>query len=143
MVVLFQFPLARWVDKQDRSAMLALGAALYGIGFGLIGLVSSLFFFWIAVMILTIGEMVIVPAAQTVSADLAPIDMRGRYQATFGLINNFFYGFGPVIGGYLFDIGHSQLIWLGSLFLGLAVAFGFRAFGSRLRAREGAAAAEA
>ena len=87
-------------------------------------------------VILTIGEMVIVPAAQTVTADLAPIDMRGRYQATFGLFNNFFYGLGPVIGGYLFDIGHSQLIWFGSLVLGLAVAFGFRAAGPQLRARE-------
>jgi len=68
----------------------------------------------------------------TVTADLAPTDMRGRYQAAFGLINNFFYGFGPVIGGYLFDVGHGPLIWLGSLILGLAVAFGFRAFGPRL-----------
>jgi MFS family permease len=140
MVVLFQFPLARWVDKQDRSAMLALGAALYAIGFGFIGFASTLFMFWTAVVILTIGEMVIVPAAQTVSADLAPIDMRGRYQATFGLINNFFYGFGPIIGGYLYDIGHSQLIWFGSLILGLAVAAGFRAFGPKLRAREALAA---
>ena len=143
MVVLFQFPLARWVDRQDRSAMLALGAALYGIGFGMIGFASSLPLFWAAVIILTIGEMVIVPAAQTVSADLAPIDMRGRYQATFGLINNFFYGFGPVIGGYLFDVGRSHLIWLGSLILGLAVAFGFRAFGPQLRAREALASAAA
>ena len=142
MVVLFQFPLARWVDQQDRSSMLALGAALYAIGFGMIGFAATLFWFWVAVVILTIGEMVIVPAAQTVTADLAPIDMRGRYQAAFGLINNFFYGLGPVIGGYLFDIGHSQLIWFGSLVLGLAVAFGFRAFGPQLRAREAMAEAQ-
>jgi MFS family permease len=143
LVVLFQFPLARWVDQQDRSTMLALGAGLYALGFGLIGFATSLLYFWIAVVILTIGEMVIVPAAQTVTADLAPLDMRGRYQAAFGLINNFFYGLGPVIGGYLFDIGHSQLIWLGSLTLGLAVAFGFRAFGPRLREREAAVGAQA
>ena len=123
--------------------MLALGAALYAIGFGMIGFASSLPLFWIAVVILTIGEMVIVPAAQTVTADLAPIDMRGRYQATFGLINNFFYGFGPVIGGYLFDVGHGPLVWFGSLILGLAVAFGFRAFGPQLRAREAALEAQA
>jgi MFS family permease len=141
LVVLFQFPLARRVDQQDRSKMLALGAALYAIGFGLIGFAPTLFWFWVAVVILTIGEMVIVPAAQTVTADLAPIDMRGRYQAAFGLINNFFYGLGPVTGGYLFDTGHSQLIWLGSLVLGLAVAFGFRASGPQLRAREAIAEA--
>lgn len=142
LVVLFQFPLARWVDQQDRSKMLALGAALYAIGFGMIGFVSTLYLFWVAVVILTIGEMVIVPAAQTVTADLAPIDMRGRYQAAFGLINNFFYGLGPVIGGFLFDIGHSQWIWFGSLILGLAIAFGFRAFGPQLRAREAVAEAQ-
>ncbi len=142
LVVLFQFPLARWVDQQDRSKMLALGAALYAVGFGLIGFASTLFWFWMAVVILTIGEMVIVPAAQTVTADLAPIDMRGRYQAVFGLINNLFYGLGPVMGGYLFDTGHGQLIWLGSLVLGLAIAFGFRASGPQLRAREALAEAQ-
>ncbi len=121
--------------------MLALGAALYAIGFGLIGFAPTLFWFWVAVVILTIGEMVIVPASQTVTADLAPIDMRGRYQAAFGLTYNLFYGLGPVIGGYLFDSGHSQFIWLGSLVLGLAVAFGFRASGPQLRAREAMAEA--
>ena len=83
LVVLFQFPLARWVDRHDRSGMLALGAALYAVGFGLIGFATTTTLFWIAVVILTLGEMVIVPAAQTVAADLAPIDMRGRYQAAF------------------------------------------------------------
>lgn len=141
MVVLLQFPLARWVDHHDRSQMLALGAGLYAVGFGLIGLASDLFQFWLAVVILTLGEMVIIPAAQTVTADLAPADMRGRYQATFGLFNNFFYGLGPVIGGYLFDMGRGQSIWLGSFVLGLAVAFGFRAFGPQLRAREAAVVA--
>ncbi|HEY4722160.1 MAG TPA: hypothetical protein VII92_09960, partial [Anaerolineae bacterium] len=78
MVVLFQFQIARWVDEHDRSRMLALGAALYAIGFGI----------------------------------------------------------GPVIAGSLFDVGLGRWIWIGSLILGLAVAFGFRAFGPRLRARE-------
>ena len=136
MVVLFQFPLARRVDQRDRSSMLALGAALYGLGFGLIGFASTTTLFWIAIVILTIGEMVIVPASQTVAADLAPIDMRGRYQAVYGLIGNVGFGIGPVIGGLLFDAGLGRWIWITSLLLGLAVAFGFRAFGPRLRARE-------
>ena len=136
LVVLFQFPLARWVDRRDRSSMLALGAALYAIGFGLIGFVATVVWFWIAVVIMTFGEMVIVPAGQTVAADLAPIDMRGRYQAVFGLVNNFFYGLGPVIGGVLFDNGNGQWIWSGSLILGLLVALGFRASRSQLQARE-------
>jgi MFS family permease len=135
MVVLFQFSIARWVDRHARGQMLALGAALYGAGFGLVGFVSTGFMFEAAVIVLTIGEMVIVPASQTLAADLAPIDMRGRYQAVYGLAAGLGFGIGPVAGGYLFDVGLGQWIWIGSLIIGLAVAAGYRAFGPQLRAR--------
>jgi MFS family permease len=136
MVVLFQFQLARWVDQHERSAMLALGAALYGVGFGLIGFVGTSLMFEAAVIILTVGEMVIVPASQTLVADLAPIDMRGRYQAVYGVAAGIGYGVGPVVGGYLFDAGAGQWIWIGSLIVGLAVAAGYRANGPRLKQRQ-------
>ncbi len=138
LVVLFQFQIARWVDQHDRSQMLAFGAALYAIGFGLIGFVSTSVMFEVAVIVLTIGEMVIVPAAQTIPANLAPKDMRGRYQAAFGLVNNVGFGIGPVLAGSLFDAGLGQWIWIGALIIGLTVAFGFRAYGPKLRAREAA-----
>jgi MFS family permease len=80
--------------------------------------------------------MVIVPASQTVAADLAPIDLRGRYQAVYGLVASIGFGIGPVVAGQLFDVGLGRWIWIGSLLLGMAVALGFRAFGPRLRARE-------
>ena len=136
MVVFFQFPIARWVDQHDRSQMLALGAALYAAGVGLIGFVATKVMFEMAVVILTIGEMVIVPASQTIAADLAPVDMRGRYQAVYGLVGSLGFGIGPVIAGRLFDVGLGRWIWMGSLILGMAVALGFRAFGPALRARE-------
>jgi MFS family permease len=136
LVVLFQFQIARWVDDHDRGQMLALGAALYAVGFGLIGFVATGVLFETAVVILTLGEMVIVPAAQTIPSDLAPIDMRGRYQATFGLVNSLGFGIGPVIAGRLFDVGLGHWIWVGSLLLGLLVALGFRAYSPRLRAKE-------
>lgn len=136
MVVMFQFQIARWVDEHDRSRMLALGAALYAVGFGLIGFVATGVLFEAAVIILTIGEMVMVPASQTIAADLAPTDMRGRYQAVYGLVGSLGFGIGPVIAGSLFDVGLGRWIWIGALILGLIVAMGFRSFGPRLRARE-------
>ena len=136
LVVLFQFSIARWVDWHERSQMLALGAALYGAGFGLIGFVGTSFMFEVAVIILTLGEMVIVPASQTLAADLAPIDMRGRYQAVYGVAASFGFGIGPVVAGHLFDVGLGQWIWIASLFIGLAVAVGYRAYGPRLKARQ-------
>ena len=80
--------------------------------------------------------MIIVPASQTIAADLAPSDLRGRYQAVYGLVGSLGFGIGPVIAGSLFDAGLGRWIWIGSLILGLIVAAGFRSFGPRLRARE-------
>jgi MFS family permease len=141
MVVLFQFPIARWVDRRDRSRMLALGAALYGLGFGLVGYAATGVVFEIAIVVITIGEMVIVPAAQTVAADLAPIDMRGRYQAVYGLVSFIGFGVGPVAAGALFDAGLGRWIWIGSLIIGLAVAAGYRVSGPSLRRRHAASVA--
>lgn len=136
MVVLFQFSIARWVDQRERSQMLALGATLYAFGFGLIGFVSTSLLFEVAVIILTLGEMVIVPASQTLAADLAPIDMRGRYQAVYGVTAGLGFGIGPVVAGALFDAGLGQWIWIGSLIVGLLVAAGYRANGPKLKRRQ-------
>ena len=116
------------------KATLTLAVAV--VGFGLIGFVATGILFEAAVIVLTIGEMVIVPASQTIAADLAPADMRGRYQAVYGLVGSLGFGIGPVIAGSLFDAGLGRWIWIGSLILGLIVAAGFRSFGPRLRARE-------
>lgn len=125
LVVLLQFSIARWADRHNRSIMLALGAVLYGIGFGLVGFVSLGLFFEIAIIIITFGEMVIVPVAQTVAADLAPVDMRGRYQAVFTLTTFVGFGIGPFLGGSLFDVGLGQWIWIASFIIALAVAAGY------------------
>jgi len=49
--------------------------------------------------------MVIIPASQTLAADLAPVEMRGRYQAVYGLMAGLGFGVGPVLAGALFDAG--------------------------------------
>jgi MFS family permease len=136
MVVLFQYGLARWVDRHERGEMLALGAALYGAGFGLFGFASTGLMFEVGMIILTIGEMVIVPASQTLAADLAPVDMRGRYQAVYGVTAGLGFGIGPVLAGALFDAGLGQWIWIASLIIGLAVAAGYHAFGPKLKQRQ-------
>ena len=140
MVLLFQFSIARWVDQHVRGEMPALGAALYGAGFGLIGFVASGAMFEVAVIILTIGEMVIIPASQTLAADLAPPDMRGRYQAVYGVTAGLGFGIGPVLAGVLFDAGLGQWIGIGALIIGLGVALAYRALGPMLKQRQAAVA---
>ncbi len=140
LVVLFQLPIARWVDRHERGSMLALGAALYGVGFGLIGYARTNVVFEMAVIVVTMGEMIIVPASQTIAADLAPVDMRGRYQAVYGMMAGVGFGIGPVLAGALFDAGLGQWIWIGALIIGLFVAACYHASGPALKRRALAAA---
>ncbi len=77
MVVVFQFPIMRWVKNYRPVIVMAAGTLLYAVGFGMYGFVSSYRLFLLAMVVITIGEMLVSPVAQAIVARLAPEDMRG------------------------------------------------------------------
>ncbi len=111
MVVLMQFPITRRIEGYSPMHILALGAGLYGIGFGMYGFVSSYALYMLAMVILTIGEMLIAPVGQAVVAHFAPEDMRGRYMAVFGFSFGIPYGVGPYLAGLVIDNADPRLLW--------------------------------
>ena len=84
-VICFQFWTMRVIKMQPQFLMMALGTVFYLIGFGMFGVVSAYWLFVLAVVIITVGEMIVMPTSQTLAAGFARIDMRGRYMAVFGL----------------------------------------------------------
>ncbi|MGD2058954.1 MAG: MFS transporter, partial [Anaerolineales bacterium] len=84
IVVLFQFAITRRVERFPPFLVMAWGSLLYAVGFGLYGLAADYSAFIIAMIIITIGEMLNAPIGQAIVANLAPEDMRGRYMAFFG-----------------------------------------------------------
>ena len=127
MVVLLQFPITRLIDRYGRMQMqmMALGAFLYALGFGVIGFVDTLPLFASSVVIWTLGEMVIAPVSTVLVADMAPETMRGRYMAVFGLTWGIGYGLGPTLGGAIMDNLGGRYIWHASLILGSMAAAAF------------------
>jgi MFS family permease len=75
-------------------------------------------------VILTFGELTIVPTASKYVADISPEDMRGRYMSMY------WFGWGvsrtlaPLIGGWLNDNISSKSIWIGGLLFGLTSVLG-------------------
>ena len=65
--------------------MMAAGSLLYAIGFAMYGFVPTFALFIVAMIIITIGEMVVSPFQQSLVANFAPEHMRGRYMAVSGL----------------------------------------------------------
>ncbi len=115
-VVLFQFWVSRLIKIRPPFLMMALGTLFYMIGFTLFGVFTAYVLFALNIVIITIGEMILVPTSQTLAANFAPEDLRGRYIAVFGLAWAIPATIGPGAAGYIIDNFNPNLLWyLGGL----------------------------
>lgn len=125
LVVLFQFWIARRLERYKPLLMMAFGTALYAIGFAMYGFVSTYILFALAMVIITIGEMVVTPFQQALVAGFAPEDMRGRYMAIAGLSWGIAFAVGPYLAGLIIDNLNPNWLWIACGILGIAAMIGF------------------
>ncbi|HUT16052.1 MAG TPA: MFS transporter [Anaerolineae bacterium] len=125
MVVLFQFYVTRRMKGRRPFIMLAVGSALYGFGYSLYGFVSDYTLFLLAMVIITTGEMVVSPTAQSLVARMAPEDMRGRYMAVYGFTWVLPGVVGPLAAGLIMDNTDPRWVWYAAGLAGLTAATGF------------------
>jgi len=133
MVVLMQFPITRRISNHPPMLMMALGTFLYVIGFTMYGFVSTYAWFVTAMVILTIGEMVVSPVQQALVASFAPEEMRGRYMAVSGFSWGIPFAVGPYLAGLIMDGAQPRLLWYAAGGIGMLSTFAFLAL---YRARE-------
>lgn len=124
-VILFQFWVTRRIKDRPPMLMLALGAVFYMIGFSMYGFVSAYVLFLLAMVLITIGEMIVMPVGQALAANFAPEAMRGRYLAVYGLSWAIPSTFGPGLAGLILDNFNPNLLWYISGGLCLLAALGF------------------
>jgi MFS family permease len=110
-VVLFQFGVSRWLRGRPPFLMMAFGTLFYMVGFTMFGLVSPYLLFIAAIVVITMGEMIVVPVSQGLAANFAPEAMRGRYMAVFGLSWAIPSTIGPGAAGYIMDNFNPNLVW--------------------------------
>lgn len=111
-VIFFQFWTTRVIKVRPPFLMMAFGTLFYVIGFGMFGFVNAYWLFVTAIVIVTIGEMIVVPTSSTLAANFAPEEMRGRYMAAFGLTWAMPAAVGPVAAGYILDNYDPNLLWI-------------------------------
>ncbi len=135
-VVLFQFWVSRVIKYRPPFLMMAIGTVFYMIGFALFGVVTTYVLFALNIVIITIGEMIVVPTSQTIAANFAPEAMRGRYMAMFGLSWAIPSVVGASAAGYILDNYNPNLLWyVGGVICGLSV-LAYYALHLRLGARQ-------
>ena len=125
IVVLFQFWTTRRLQNQRPFLMMAAGSLLYAVGFAMYGFVSGLTMFIVAMIVITIGEMVVSPFQQSLVASFAPENMRGRYMAVSGLSWSISFTVGPYFAGLLLDSANPSLLWAFCGLVGMLATTGF------------------
>ena len=125
MVVLFQFPISRQIEKNPPMLMMALGACFIAAGLFLYGFVNTFLLFAVAMAVLTVGEMVTVPIANAVVATFSPEEMRGRYNFVYGNSWGISFAVGPYLAGLIMDNYNPNWLWYACGIIGMIAVVGF------------------
>lgn len=136
MVVGLQMFITHRSKIRPALLMLSAGALIYGLAAGSVALARDFWGFWVCIVVMTFGEMLLVPTGSTHVANIAPADMRGRYMGIFGLSWGVAQGIAPVLGGALNDQVGPWAIWISGLIAGVLSASGFIGLYLRQRAAQ-------
>jgi len=125
MVVLFQFPITRRIKNFRPLMVMTVGTLLYAFGFAMYGFVAIFALFLLAMVIITVGEMLVSPVSQAIVSRLAPEDKRGRYMAVYGFSWLIPIAIGPLLAGIVMDNYNPDLVWYLAGAVGVASAAAF------------------
>lgn len=124
MCVFVQYMVTRVTRRHPTMSVMAAGMLIYAVGVGSVALMSGFWGFWISMVILTFGELTLLPTVSKFVADIAPADMRGRYMSLYWLAWGLSRAAAPLIGGALNDRIGPRAIWIGGLLIGLTSVLG-------------------
>ncbi|GKX67294.1 MDR family MFS transporter [Inconstantimicrobium mannanitabidum] len=112
VVILFTPVLVAATKKLSRVKVMALGGFLYTIAFAMFGMTKMIPVFFIGVIIMTIGEVLISINEGVFIADNTPASHRGRISSILPLIMGAGYALGPSITGRVIDHFGMYSAWM-------------------------------
>ena len=135
MCVFVQFSVTQITRRHRTLPVAATGMLIYALSVGSVALMTGFWGFWLSMVLLTFGELIVVPTASKYVADTAPADLRGRYMSIYWLGWGLARTLSPLIGGFINDRIAPQAIWIGGLLIGLTSTFGLIALNNITLAR--------
>jgi MFS family permease len=134
IVVFLQIYITQFTKRRPPLLMLALGALFYATALASVAVGRGFWWFWLCMVVMSIGELVIVPTATTFAANAAPADMRGRYMSLYGLAQGLAMGVAPILAGFLNDTISPVFIWYGAGIVGFMAVLTFLVLARRFPA---------
>jgi len=125
LVVFLQVAITRWTKRFPPVRVMRLGAVFYIFAPLVIALSEGFWGFWLGMVLMTLGELVVIPRASATAANLAPPDKRGRYLSLYGLTWHVASGISPILGGYLSGVYGAKAPWYGGVLIGFLAVLAF------------------
>lgn len=100
VVMSLQYIFGSWIKEERLLAWVSVGSAAFVLGLFGLSMSTELWWWMLAIIVFTLGEIIIVPAEFMFIDKIAPDNLRGSY---FGVQNLVFIGvaLGPVVCGFL------------------------------------------
>ena len=113
MVLALQIPMAALLKKLKAPIMLQLisGTLLYAIGYFQLGFAGGVLAIVIAVIVITLGEIIAQPALYTAASSEADPHNAGRMMSVSSLMRGIGFSVGPWIGGILYTGASPVVLW--------------------------------
>ncbi|MFG1870244.1 MFS transporter [Micromonospora arborensis] len=123
LIVVGQLFVPRLIDRHRKDVVLAASTALLALGFGVLAVADELAIYLGAAAVWTVGSMLAAPPNAQINADLAPPQLRARYQSVFYLTFPAAAFVAPTLGGVsLQHLGDRHWLIVGGL--GMVAAIG-------------------
>ncbi|KMM39122.1 MFS transporter [Alkalihalobacillus macyae] len=115
IIVLFTGIVSKWIKGKGEQPLMYAGFILFGLGYAYMAFSINLPGLFLAVVVLSIGELLYVPTRQAMLAEVVDDRRRGAYMAFNGLVfqlGKMLGGLGLIIGNVIGGVGMSVLYLL-------------------------------
>ncbi|HEY8415963.1 MAG TPA: MFS transporter, partial [Thermaerobacter sp.] len=143
LVVVLTPVLSALADRREwsLSGLLKSSAVVHAVGFAILllaGVRPMYAWFVLAMVVITVGEVLQAISYSATVARMAPDDLRGTYQGLAGMLTSLGWMAGPLLGGAITDAWGTTTLWVVTLVVPLCALLGFRVADAVEAARSGA-----
>lgn len=131
VITFVEMPLVKAAEAFPPIRLIALGAALVCLGFGLLPLAAGLPAVVATVLVWTLGEMLSMPQTNALVSRRAGA-AAGRYRGVYTLAWAIAFVIAPAVGTEVYARWGGGVVWIGCAALALPLALGFLAVGRHL-----------